>query len=321
MPIKFTRPGVFTTIQDLGRYGYRANGIGPGGAMDTFAASVANLLVGNNEKLPVLEMHFPAPEIFFEEDAVVSITGGNFSGYIDAEPMPSWTPVFIKKSSSLSFKKFVSGARGYLAIQGGIKCDNWLGSFSTHTKIKKGGYQGRPLLKNDVLPLNSTALGFPIKTFPNLSGLISAVYQSTYNIRCIGGPEWDLVDDRSKAVFSQLPFSITAQSDRMGYRLKGPELSLCETVELISSPVDYGTIQLIPSGQLIILMADHQTTGGYPRIAQVINADLPRLAQSPVHSELHFEMIAVENAADALFSLYQTHAFIAEACKKYYDVY
>ena len=289
--------------------------------MDPFAASVANLLVGNNEKSPVLEMHFPAPEIFFEEDAMVSVTGGNFSGYIDAELMPSWTPVFIKKNRSLSFKKFVSGARGYLAIQGGIKCDNWLGSFSTHTKIKKGGHHGRPLLKNDVVSFNSTAPVFPIKTFPHLNPLISAVYQSTYNIRCIGGPEWDRVNDRSKAVFSQLPFSITAQSDRMGYRLKGPELSLCETVELISSPVDYGTIQLLPNGQLVILMADHQTTGGYPRIAQVINADLPRLAQSPVHSELHFEMIAVENAADALFSLYQTMGSIKANCNNFYDAH
>src|SRR4051812_35451720 len=178
MSIKITRPGVFTTIQDLGRYGYRASGIGPGGAMDPFAASVANLLVGNNEKLPVVEMHFPAPEILFEEDAVVSVTGGNFSGHIDAEPMPSWTPVFIKKNASLSFKKFVSGARAYLALRGGIECDNWLGSFSTHTKIKKGGYKGRPLLKNDVLPFNSMAPVFPVKTFPDLNGLISTVYQS-----------------------------------------------------------------------------------------------------------------------------------------------
>ena len=310
---------MFTTIQDGGRTGYRSIGIGPGGAMDFFASSVSNILVGNDEKSPVIEMHFPAAEILFEEDALVSITGGNFSAHINDEPAGLWKPLSIKKNERLSFKKYINGARTYLAIHGGIQSDNWLNSFSTHTKVKAGGHKGRALVKEDNISLNSTTPLMVIENFAALTTMISAVYQPANIIRCIAGPEWDLMNDGSKTIFTQLPFSVTVQSDRMGYRLQGPTLALLDPVQLISSPVDAGTIQLLPNGQLIVLMADHQTTGGYPRIANVIGADLPKLAQSPIHSVLQFELANIAGAEEALFSLYEILELIKNNCKNYYD--
>ncbi|MEO7765949.1 MAG: biotin-dependent carboxyltransferase family protein, partial [Ferruginibacter sp.] len=279
MGIKIIKPGLFTTLQDLGRPGYRCDGIGPGGVMDFFAASVANFLTGNDEHAPVLEMHFPAAELLFEEDALVSITGADFGACIDDAETTLWKPLLIKKQQRLSFKKHNSGARVYLSVQGGIKADRWLNSYSTQIKVQEGGYKGRALLKGDGLDLLAGNSFFGLKNFPVVTALAMPVYKPASPIRCIGGTEWGIVEDESKAKFVGELFSITAQSDRMGYRLQAINLVLNEPVHLVSSPVDLGTIQLLPSGQLIILMADHQTTGGYPRVANVISADLPKLAQ------------------------------------------
>ncbi len=319
MSIKITKPGLFSTIQDLGRKGYRAAGIGPGGAMDFFAAPVANYLVGNDENSPVIEMHFPAAEILFEDDGLISIAGGDFSCYINEVAVALWTPLPVKKNDRLSFKKYISGARAYLAIAGGIAADNWLNSCSTHTRVKAGGFKGRAFKKEDIIAFNKRLPFISVEGFPDFKSIIHPVYLPSNIIRCISGPEWDLMNDESKKAFSRLDFFITAQSDRMGYRLHGTALALGHPVELISSPVDSGTIQLLPNGQLIVLMADHQTTGGYPRIANVISADLPKLAQANIHGNIHFELMSVDCATDTLFSLYQTLELINNKCSHFYD--
>ncbi len=321
MSIKIIKPGLFTTIHDLGRNGYRAAGIGPGGAMDFFAASVANSLVGNDENSPVIEMHFPAAEILFEADTLISITGGNFSGYINEGAVALWKPLQVKKNDRLSFKKYISGARVYLAIAGGFAADGWLNSFSTNTKVKAGGFKGRAFQREDIISFNKKLPFISVEDFPDFKSGIHPVYLPPDNIRCISGLQWDLLNDESKKAFSQTSFSITTQSDRMGYRLHGKELDLQSPVELISSPVDSGTIQLIPNGQLIVLMADHQTTGGYPAIANVISADLPKLAQANIQSNIHFELMSVDCATDALFSLYQTMGSIKGNCNNFYDAH
>lgn len=321
MGIKITRPGIFTTIQDLGRYGYRSVGIGPGGAMDLFAATVANYLVENDKNSPVIEMHFPAAEMTFETTALVSIAGGDFSASLNDAPVSLWKPFFAQANDRLTFKKQVSGARVYIAIHGGIKAENWLNSCSTHTKVKAGGYKGRTLLKDDRIEMNKRISRFSIKHFPELKSIIQPVYEMPKLVRSIAGPEWDLIKEVSRSIFSTSPFLITADSDRMGFRLKGNNLSMQAKVQLISSPVNYGTIQLLPNGQLIVLMADHQTTGGYPRIAHVISADLPKLAQSGIHSNIQFKMIAHQNAADALLSLHQTLTTVKNNCNLFYAIH
>ena len=321
MGIKIIKPGIFTTIQDLGRVGYRAVGIGPSGAMDSFAATVANYLVENDKNSPVIEMHFPAAEILFESTALISITGGDFGAVLNEVPVSIWKPFFVQANDRLSFKKQVSGARAYVAIHGGIKATSWLDSCSTHTKLNVGGYKGRAFLKKDRIVFNKVMQRFSINNFPDLKSIIQPVYEMPNLVRCIAGPEWDLMQESSRSIISESSFLITADSDRMGFRLKGENLNQQAAEQLISSPVTYGTVQLLPNGQLIILMADHQTTGGYPRIAHVISADLPKLAQSGIHSNIQFKMIAYQNATDALFSLHQTLTSIKNNCNLFYAVH
>lgn len=303
MPIKFIRPGLFTTVQDLGRPGYRSMGISPGGAMDTFAAIAANLLVGNEEWSPVIEMHFPAPAILFGEEAVVSITGADFGVQVDDQPAASWQTLVIARNQLLSFPKNRYGSRAYLAIRGGLNLAPWLNSFSTHCSAVAGGYHGRALKKDDNIGLLQSRSPGPVNILTTPAEAIDRAYQPASLIRCIPGPEWGLLPEASRSMFSDMVFTVTAQSDRMGYRLLADSLAMNNPFSMISSPVDFGTVQLLPNGQLIVLMADHQTTGGYPRIAGVITADLPRTAQLPIHSTFRFEVTNLETASEALFSM------------------
>ena len=309
---------MFTTIQDLGRNGYRAVGIGPGGAMDFFAASTANYLVSNDATAAVIEMHFPAAEILFQSDTIIAVTGGDFSACIDNVPIELWQPIVIKNGSILSFKKYINGARTYLSANGGFEADQWLSSYSTHLKLKAGGFKGDVLLKEDIIPFSSAAVIKSHGNLVNFKKIVEPFYKPSNIIRCIAAPEFEQLHEASQTCLVNLPFVLTAQSDRMGFRLKGMDLRMENPAELISSPVDAGTVQLLPNGQLIVLMADHQTTGGYPRIAQVIRADIPRLAQIPIHAELNFKLVSIETAEEALLSLSQTLVSIKKTCDYLY---
>ena len=319
MSIKIIKPGLCSTIQDLGRIGFRSSGIGPGGVMDFFAATVANHLVGNDEKQAVIEMHFPAAEILFKTNALISVAGANFDAHINDAAIEMHQPFFVQKNSILSFKKNISGARVYLATNRTMEVENWLGSYSTHLKVKAGGFKGRLLQKDDTIETAAYTAKINSNKISVSPTIIASVYNNKNIIRCIAGPEWDLVSASSQNIFTENTFTITSQSDRMGYRLAGENLSLQNTTELISSPVSFGSIQLLPNGQLIILMADHQTTGGYPRIACVIAADLPKLAQLPINSPVHFETVSIEQAEEMLISLHQTLAEIKTGCQNFYD--
>jgi antagonist of KipI len=318
MRIKIIKPGVQTTLQDGGRHGFRSIGIGTSGAMDIFAMIVSNFLVANNEDAAVLEINFPGPEIQFTENAMISLTGADLSATVDDTAVPSWKPFFIKKDAVLKFKQPGLGAKAYLAIKGGWRADKWLGSYSTHLKAAVGGYSGRSLQKDDEVFFNE-------KDQPMIPGKImiwhlslheiAKVYEPHNSIRCIAGIEWDLLDKTSKEKFTSGECMISNQSDRMGYRLSGSPLSLQEKItELISSAVDAGTIQLLPDGNLIVLMADHQTTGGYPRIASVIKADLPKLAQCTAGQSIYFKMITLKEAEEVLISMMQSLAEIKASC-------
>ncbi len=318
MSIKIIKPGICTAIQDLGRTGYRSLGIGQGGVMDFFAASVANYLVGNDENAALIEMHFPAATIVFQSAARISITGADFAAHINDTPVSLYQPLYITDGDVLSFKKNNSGARAYIAIGGGMMADKWLGSFSTHIKVQAGGYKGRLLQKDDEIGLNTVAPIKHNKKFSIAPSVIESIYTKDNVIRCIAGPEYHLLNTESENIFSNALFVISNQSDRMGYRLRGDVLSLKNTVELISSAVGFGTIQLLPNGQLIVLMADHQTTGGYPRISAVITADFPKLAQLRVNTPIKFKLISLSKAEEILLSMHQTINEIKKGCRNYY---
>lgn len=318
MSIRIIKPGICSAVQDLGRTGYRSLGIGAGGVMDFFAASVANCLVNNDEKAPLIEMHFPAATIAFQSAARISITGANFDAHINDIPVSLYQPLYVSSGDILSFKKNISGARAYIAFAGGLLAAQWLDSYSTNLKAEAGGYNGRLLQKDDVIGLNTITITNPNKNFSIAPSVTESVYTKAHLIRCIAGPEYHLMNAESENIFSDSSFVISNQSDRMGYRLQGNALALKNPAELISSPAAFGTMQLLPNGQLIILMADHQTTGGYPRIAGVVTADLPRLAQLPVNTSIKFKLVTLSKAEEILLSIHQTINEIKKGCRSFY---
>jgi antagonist of KipI len=324
MSIKIIKPGVLATIQDEGRYGFRSMGIGSSGAMDTFAMKTANYLCGNDETQAVIEINFPAPEIVFQEDAVMSLTGADLAASINERSIPVWTTVFVKKDSVLKFKQAASGARTYLAVHGGWQAAQWMKSYSTHLKLAMGGHHGRALQKDDTINFSADQISFAenkILAWHISKNELNKIYAPENIIRCIKSAEYDWLNEQSKQNFEQNNFIISNQTDRMGYRLTGNNLMSQQPAALISSAVDAGIVQLLPDGNCIVLMADHQTTGGYPRIASVIKADLPKLAQLGPGKKIFFKIVGIKEAEDALISMQQQLAEIRSACRIHLEKY
>jgi len=305
MSLIVIKPGILDTVQDAGRFGYQHLGINPGGAMDHFSAQTVNFLVGNSPREAVIEMHFPAAAFLFQQDAIIAVGGADFLPSIDGEHIPLWHPIIINKNSVLQFHGIKKGAQCYLAIKEGLDIPKWLGSFSTHTKAGLGGFHGRALQKNDVVPFK------PHDCYAKyLSGRDFVVLPWQADIRwspsmpekiCVlPGHEWNWIPETLQSEFINKPFTITFSSDRMGYCLSGVPVHSNIKAELISSAVSFGTVQLLPDGQLIVLMADHQTAGGYPRIAHVISAHLPLLAQVRPGEKIQFQITDIVAAEQQL---------------------
>lgn len=311
MGIEIKSPGLLTTIQDGGRFGFRKYGVIVSGAMDQIAFRVSNLLVGNKEDDAVLEITLLGPEILIKEDTLISICGGNLSPKINEYEVPMWRPIYVKAGSVLNFGKCISGTRAYISFAGSFCIEEVMGSKSTYIRAEIGGYEGRRLNKEDVLELNNPS-GSSIEITKSLSKQINSNgysypkwlvsnsiipnYKMNSIIRVIKGGEFDFFDDNSKKVFFENSFIITPQSDRMGYRLKGQELKLENSLEMISEAVSFGTIQVPPDGNPIILLADRQTTGGYPKIGQAITVDMPIVSQLKPGDSMRFQEISLEEA-------------------------
>jgi antagonist of KipI len=312
--IRILEAGILDTIQDLGRFGHADSGINSNGAMDTIAATIANYLTGNDANEAVIEMHYPASVIQFNTPALIAITGADFSPLINDQPVPVNTPILVPANAVLRFTKIKQGARTYLAIKGGFNIPQWLGSYSTNLKAKAGGYNGRALQKGDELTLN-TCLSFQqdVRSLPWHADL-TQFYKAANEIRIIKGSEHHFITECSATILAGNTFTVSHQSDRMGFRLNGSPLQQKEHPPIISAAVTKGTVQLLPSGQLIILMADHQTTGGYPKIAHVISADIPSLAQTPVNTALRFQLTTIEEAESLLFQQYHHLQQLKNAC-------
>jgi antagonist of KipI len=321
MSISIIKPGLLDTIQDMGRYGYSHWGINPGGAMDRYAAQVANMLVGNDIHDAVIEIHFPGPQLLFNQNALISITGADFSPTLNDQQIPLWQPIVVRKNTVLQFPKLRSGSVCYLGIHGGLCADKWLGSYSTNLKAMSGGLSGRQLKKNDEILFGENLIYFAglLKEENNLQVLpwradVIRTYQYPHEIFLIKGNEWQQLTGTSQYDFIENNFTIHPSSDRMGYQLRGVALQLSNKYELISSGVDFGTIQLLPDGQMIVLMADHQTTGGYPRIAHAISAHLPKLAQLRPSDCIQFRLIDMELAEQLLSQQHKELQILERAC-------
>ena len=279
MEITLRRAGMQTTVQDLGRPGYRADGVPLGGAMDRVALRIANLLVGNPEGAAALEFTLLAPELEFSADALIALTGGDFGDF------PTWQPFAVRAGSVLALSAARRGCRGYLAIAGGFDIPLVLGSASAYLRAGFGGLHGRSLRAGDVLPAPS--LRRAVQGHWRIDPEIRPAYSPAPTVRVIRGAQAAEFDP----AFFTTSFHVTPQSDRMGLRLKGPPLVRRSQVELRSSTVAPGTVQVPPDGQPIVLMADAQTIGGYPQIAHVIEVDLPLVAQLRPGDALQFREV------------------------------
>ncbi len=305
MSLHILKAGLLDTIQDEGRFGYGRLGINRSGAMDRVGMTVANSLVGNAAGEAVLEMHFPAPEIQLETPALLALAGADFSAEVDGVSVPLHTPVLLQAGVSIKFQKKRSGARCYLAVCGGFAVSAWLGSCSTNLAAGAGGWKGRALRAGDLLALRQNIAGVPLESGKKMrclpwSANVSDFYPANHAIRFCAGPEYAWLDAESQSSLEKTEWQITAQSNRMGYRLRGARLQQQLAAELVSSAVTPGTIQLLPNGQPIILMTDSQTTGGYPRIGQVIQADLSLLAQLGAGQVFALRAVSLETAFAAL---------------------
>ena len=309
MSIRVLHSGLLTTIQDIGRYGSQKFGVIVSGAMDSYSLRLANLLVGNKENEATLEITLFGTTLQFDEDTLISITGGDFLPTIDGKKVLSWRPILVKKNSVLKFNSAIKGSRAYVAFAGGIDIPEIMESKSTYLRANIGGFKGRALQKGDIFSVGEVSeIGEKlIEQLKNSDATWSVDFnnlirfeQNQY-IRVLKGTEFNRFDQKSQNTFFERPYTLTVQSDRMGYRLDGPTLSLAENFELLSEGVTFGTVQIPSNGQPIILMADRQTTGGYPKIAQVITADLPSLAQIQPTGTIRFKEITLAEAENEIF--------------------
>ncbi|HLH38869.1 MAG TPA: biotin-dependent carboxyltransferase family protein [Bryobacteraceae bacterium] len=284
--IQVQSPGMFTTVQDLGRYGYGPLGVSPSGAGDPLALRVGNLLVGNLESAAALEMTLLGGTFVFPEGAIVALAGADFSATVDGSPLAPWTACELSPGATLRTGGAQSGARCYLCVRGGIEVKPLLGSASTHILTGLGGFAGRPLKRGDVLRIGRSA-GTPRVIRPaELAKLAPRKI-----LRATDGPQTGWFSRASLDRFFGGAYQVTGESNRMGLRLEGPALETPHSGQMISEGVSLGAIQVPAGGKPIILFVEQQTTGGYPKIANVISADLPSIGQLRPRDEIRFEHV------------------------------
>lgn len=294
--IHVIRPGLLTTVQDCGRFGFQRFGMPVSGGMDPIALRLANRLVGNPDEAAVLEMTIKGPELQFETSTIVAITGGDLSPAVDGKAVPLWTTLHVHRGSSLTFGQRRSGARAYLAIAGGFGVPVVLGSRSTHIRSHTGGVAGRALRTGDMLRGNGPLAGGEAHLGLTAPHPIRPDYSANPTLRAVLGPQADHFIQGAVETFANSRYTVSPQSDRMGYRLVGPRLAHARSPDIISDATPFGSVQVPANQQPILLMADHQTTGGYPKIAVAISADLPLAAQLIPGNTVAFRLVDVSEA-------------------------
>ncbi len=295
MSITIIKKGISDSIQDAGRYGYQHIGIQPCGYMDYLSAQLANYILNNSVTNPVIEIHFPTSTFYFEAENIICITGANFVPVLNEKSIAMQTPIQVNNGDVLQFLQPIHGRIAYIAFQGELTNNKWLNSFSYFSKRLELDSK-LEIVKKEITPKDPTTL---VDLFETIETRVfkQGVFQF------IPGPAWNDLDQPSIQQVLNNPFKTTLQSNRMGFQLKGPSLNLISPKSYLSSAVTRGTMQLLPNGELIILMADHQTIGGYPNLGQIILVDLPRLAQLGKDSIIHFSLTNVDSAQQQYQSL------------------
>lgn len=291
--IEIITPGLLTTVQDFGRVGVMKNGFTQNGVMDRYSMRVANRLCGNCDSAPVLEMTVLGITAKFTQDTVICLSGADFGAKINDKPIRRNKAYKINSGDILSMGAAKSGMRAYLAVAGGIVGEYVFGSASTNLKFAFGGYNGRKLQSGDVLATGTGA--FSLGNIDKWE-IPETEYGNNAKLRVVLGPQNEMFTDEDIRLFLSQKYEVTAQSDRMGIRLSGEPLKSKNGMDIISDGIVFGSVQVPNSGEPIILTADHQTTGGYAKIATVIGVDLPCVAQLSAGDTIEFESVTVKEA-------------------------
>ena len=305
-------PGILTSIQDLGRYGYGRYGVAPSGALDPFSLRIANLLVGNRPDQAGLETMLLGPAIRVLADIVVAVTGGNLQPLLNKQPIEMWRSHNLKKDDILSFGSMVSGLRAYVAVAGGIRITPVMGSRSTNLPSGFGGFQGRALKKNDIL-----ASANPCRQLQTQTRVFNETwiphYSNSWSLRIIWGPQDEHFPDESRASFLNAAYKMSSDSDRTGIRLEGTIIRKKPDIQasIISEGVIAGSVQIPGDGKPIIILGE-TVTGGYRKIATVISADLPLLGQIKPGDTVGFSAVSLDEARQAITAMEEkVHKFEA----------
>ena len=282
--MRIIKPGLLSTVQDLGRNGWKSSGINSNGAMDQRSLRLLNILLENNENEASIEIHFPGPVILFEEDCEFAIMGADFDSKLNNIPITNGKIYFAQIGDILKFGSKRHGERAYFGVNGGFILDDWLGS-------KSSSFQLKHLLLPDSIKLKLPFKKGSYKNNYGISTRFSFPKANELKIRFVECPEYSLLNSNAQENLTNQLFSVSLDSNRMGIKLDGNPIVSESYSEMISSGVDLGTMQLLPNGQIIVLMADAQTTGGYPRIGFIIKKDISLLAQISPKRSFYLELI------------------------------
>lgn len=296
MAIKVLFSGPLSTIQDGGRFGFMKAGVTTSGAMDLQAYNAANELVGNTAGEAVIESTLMGPTLEFEEETVIAMTGADMDPRVDGKEIPLYQPVWIKKGQVLSMQMAKNGCRSYLAVHGGIDVPIVMNSRSTNLKCHIGGLEGRALWNGDLIPIHPFQGSEEEKSLILAKKMTPLHYDTNVTVRVILGPQDSYFTDAGKLTFFHSTYAVSTDSDRMGFRLEGPEIESKNGVDIVSDGIAFGAIQVPPSGKPIVLLADRQTTGGYAKIGTLYSEDIPKFVQLKPGDTVRFQKISVEEA-------------------------
>ncbi|MGI6144084.1 MAG: biotin-dependent carboxyltransferase family protein [bacterium] len=297
--LEVIKPGFLTTIQDRGRHGYQAFGMPVAGAVDEFSLRIANILAGNSEGAAALEMTLLGPKLKVLAPVKVALTGADLGARINGAEFPRWETVAVNPGDEISFTAAREGCRAYLAVAGGIDVPKIMGSRSTYLRGKIGGIEGRALKAGDLLSAGSLQeKNLPVGT--KLAEELIPKFSSPITLRVIPGPQEDHFTPAGLDTFFQSEYTVTTEADRMGYRLQGPTIEHREGADIISDGIPLGAVQVPGHGLPIVMLADRQTTGGYPKIATACSVDLSRIGQAKPGDTVHFVAISKEEGLQLL---------------------
>ncbi|WP_231495817.1 biotin-dependent carboxyltransferase family protein [Paucisalibacillus sp. EB02] len=294
------KPGLLTTIQDLGRKGYQKYGMSVSGAVDHYAHRIANILVGNQENAATLEVTLIGPTFKVLETRTIAITGADLTPYLNNCPVPLWRSFTVHEGDILSFQGYRSGCRAYIAVAGGMDAENTLGSKSTDLISEIGGHHGRRLTKGDTIKATNVQANNEKCFARRLSIELIPTYTKNVRVRTILGPQEDSFTTKGIETFLSSEYTVTKDSNRMGCRLDGPTIEHKNDADILSEGLFMGAIQVPQNGQPILFLSGRPSVGGYTKIGGVISVDLPKVAQLKPNDRVSFEIVTLDEAHEKL---------------------